>query len=113
VVCRASSNSSKPQAPRNRQRSAEIDGVVRFGDVVRVSARSTSPETTVRAWYSLPRGIPRQRAGRRASSRRRTVDGRSAPTRHDILAVLGEQELARYLVNEIQEVSVCRVCHLR
>ena len=53
--------------------------------------------------YSLPRGVHvNVQEGERVRAGEPLMDGPSNP--HDILAVLGEKELQRYLVNEIQEV---------
>src|SRR5690606_4340733 len=53
--------------------------------------------------YSLPRGVHvNVQDGDRVQAGEQLMDGPSNP--HDILAVLGEKELQRYLVNEIQEV---------
>ena len=53
--------------------------------------------------YSLPRGVHiNVQEGERVRSGDPLMDGPRNP--HDILAVLGEKELQKYLVNEIQEV---------
>lgn len=53
--------------------------------------------------YSLPRGVHvNVQEGDRVRAGEALMDGPSNP--HDILSVLGEKELHRYLVNEIQEV---------
>src|SRR5207237_6710475 len=53
--------------------------------------------------YSLPRGVHvNVQEGDRVRAGEPLMDGPLNP--HDILAVLGEKELQRYLVDEIQEV---------
>jgi DNA-directed RNA polymerase subunit beta' len=84
---------------------SEIDGVVKFGGIVKGRRKVLIvPETQSDAReYEIPRGVhvavqedERVRAGDPL------MDGPRNP--HDILAVLGEKELQKYLVNEIQEV---------
>ena len=85
---------------------SEIDGTVKYGGVVKgqrkvlVVPDDTNAEPRE---YSIPRGVhvnvqetERVRAGDPL------MDGPSNP--HDILHVLGEKELQKYMVNEIQEV---------
>jgi DNA-directed RNA polymerase subunit beta' len=82
----------------------EIDGVVKYGDVVKgqrkiivVSDRGEPKE------YLLPRGVHVSvQEGERVQAGEPLMDGPRNP--HDILAVLGEKELQKYLVDEIQEV---------
>jgi len=84
---------------------SEIDGIVKIGGVVKgqrkimiVPEDSGEPRE-----YSLPRGVHvNVQDGDRVRAGEQLMDGPSNP--HDILAVLGEKELQRYLVNEIQEV---------
>ena len=53
--------------------------------------------------YALPRGVHvNVHEGERVRAGEQLMDGPSNP--HDILRVLGEKELQKYLVNEIQEV---------
>ena len=53
--------------------------------------------------YSLPRGVHiNVQEGERVRAGDPLMDGPRNP--HDIMAVLGEKELQKYLVNEIQEV---------
>ena len=84
---------------------SEIDGRLRYGDVkkgkrvIRVSSQVTDD---VRE-YEVPRGVHisvRENEDVRAGDP--LMDGPRNP--HDILRVLGEGELQRYLVHEIQEV---------
>jgi DNA-directed RNA polymerase subunit beta' len=83
---------------------SEIDGVVRFGEVskgqrkIYVTADNGSEKE-----YSVPRGVHiNVQEGERVRAGEPLMDGPLNP--HDILAVLGEKELQRYLVDEIQEV---------
>ncbi|MCL4845584.1 MAG: DNA-directed RNA polymerase subunit beta' [Acidobacteria bacterium] len=85
---------------------SEIDGTVKMGGIVKGLRKIfivPDEEGAEPREYSLPRGVhvnvqdaDRVRAGDPL------MDGPSNP--HDILAVLGEKELQRYLVNEVQEV---------
>ncbi|MDP1570711.1 MAG: DNA-directed RNA polymerase subunit beta' [Vicinamibacterales bacterium] len=85
---------------------SEIDGTVKYGGVVKGQRKviivPDDPNAEPRE-YAIPRGVhvnvqedDRVRAGDPL------MDGPSNP--HDILHVLGEKELQKYLVNEIQEV---------
>jgi DNA-directed RNA polymerase subunit beta' len=84
---------------------SEIDGTVKEGGVVKGQRKiiiipddSTEPRE-----YSLPRGVHvNVHEGERVRAGEQLMDGPSNP--HDILRVLGEKELQKYLVNEIQEV---------
>ena len=90
--------------PRETAVISEIDGIVKFGDVVKgqrkiyvVADNGTEKE------YSVPRGVHiNVQEGERIRAGEPLMDGPLNP--HDILAVLGEKELQSYLVNEIQEV---------
>jgi DNA-directed RNA polymerase subunit beta' len=90
--------------PRETAVISEIDGVVKFGDVVKGQRKiyvvaDNGPEKE----YSVPRGVHiNVQEGERIRAGEPLMDGPLNP--HDILAVLGEKELQSYLVNEIQEV---------
>jgi DNA-directed RNA polymerase subunit beta' len=90
--------------PRETATIAEIDGVIRFGDVVKGQRKIyITADNGDEREYSIPRGIHvNVQEGERLRAGEALMDGPLNP--HDILAVLGEQELQRYLVNEIQEV---------
>ena len=90
--------------PRETPIISEIDGVVRFGEVSKGQRRIyVTADTGEEREYSVPRGIHvNVQEGERLSAGDPLMDGPLNP--HDILAVLGEKELQRYLVNEIQEV---------
>jgi DNA-directed RNA polymerase subunit beta' len=83
---------------------SEIDGVVRFGDVVKGLRKIyVTADNGDEKEYSVPRGTHvNVQEGERLSAGDPLMDGPLNP--HDILAVLGEKALQAYLVNEIQEV---------
>jgi DNA-directed RNA polymerase subunit beta' len=90
--------------PRETAIMAEIDGRLKLGDVTKTSRKVTivSDDGTERE-YSIPRGQHLNfQDGESVKAGDRLNEGPLNP--HDILAVLGETELQRYLVNEIQEV---------
>jgi DNA-directed RNA polymerase subunit beta' len=85
---------------------SEIDGTVKYGGVVKgqrkilITADDANAEPRE---YSIPRGVHiNVQEGERVRAGDPLMDGPSNP--HDILHVLGEKELQKYLVNEIQEV---------
>ncbi|HET9179813.1 MAG TPA: DNA-directed RNA polymerase subunit beta' [Terriglobia bacterium] len=82
----------------------EIDGVVRYGDVLKGQRKViVIPERGETKEYLLPRGVHISvQEGERVKAGEPLMDGPRNP--HDILAVLGEKELQKYLVDEIQEV---------
>ncbi len=90
--------------PRETATIAEIDGVVRFGEVVKGQRKIyVTGDNGEEREYSVPRSIyVNVQEGERLAAGDKLFDGPLNP--HDVLAVLGEQELQRYLVNEIQEV---------
>jgi len=92
--------------PRETAVISEIDGAVKHGGIVKGLRKiiivpdegGGEPRE-----YSLPRGVHvNVQEGDRVKAGEPLMDGPSNP--HDILSVLGEKELQRYLVNEIQEV---------
>ncbi len=91
--------------PRDPAVIAEIDGTVRYGGVVKGQRKIIiAPDDGTEAReYSIPRGVHvNVQEGERVRAGEQLMDGPSNP--HDILRVLGEKELQKYLVNEIQEV---------
>jgi DNA-directed RNA polymerase subunit beta' len=82
----------------------EIDGVVRYADVVKGQRKIlVVPEKGETKEYLLPRGVHVSvQESERVKAGEPLMDGPRNP--HDILAVLGEKELQKYLVDEIQEV---------
>ncbi len=85
---------------------SEIDGSVKYGGVVKGQRRILIVPDDAHMEpkeYSIPRGVHvNVQEGERVRAGDPLMDGPSNP--HDILHVLGEKELQRYLVNEIQEV---------
>jgi len=83
---------------------SEIDGVVRYGEVTKGQRKLyVVAESGEEREYSIPRGVHiNVQEGERVRAGEPLMDGPRDP--HDILAVLGEKELQKYLVNEIQEV---------
>ena len=90
--------------PRETAIISEIDGVVRFGEVVKGQRKIyVTADNGEEKEYSVPRGIHvNVQEGERLRAGDPLMDGPLNP--HDILDVLGEKELQKYLVNEIQEV---------
>jgi DNA-directed RNA polymerase subunit beta' len=92
--------------PKDAAIMADIDGVVRFGRDYKNKRRiSIQPheEGMEPAEYLIPKSKHCScRMGMTSEGRLHLIDGLPAP--HDILAVKGVEELAAYLVNEIQEV---------
>ena len=84
---------------------SEIDGIVKDGGVVKGQRKMiiVPDDASEPREYSLPRGVHvNVHEGERVRAGEQLMDGPSNP--HDILRVLGEKELQKYLVNEIQEV---------
>ena len=90
--------------PRETATMAEIDGIVKIGEIVKGQRRLiVKSEDGFEKEYMIPRNVHISvQDGERVKAGDRLVDGPLNP--HDILAVLGEKELQKYLVNEIQEV---------
>jgi len=84
---------------------SEIDGLVKDGGVVKGQRKMIiiPDDSSEPREYALPRGVHvNVHEGERVRAGEQLMDGPSNP--HDILRVLGEKELQKYLVNEIQEV---------
>ena len=90
--------------PKETAVMSEIDGVVRYGELVKGQRKIfVIADNKEEREYSLPRGVHiNVQQGDRVRAGEPLMDGPRDP--HDILAVLGEKELQKYLVNEIQEV---------
>ncbi len=90
--------------PRETAIIAEINGTVKYGEVSKGQRKIfVIGEDGEQREYSLPRGVHiNVQEGERVKAGEPLMDGPRDP--HDILAVLGEKELQKYLVNEIQEV---------
>ena len=82
----------------------EIDGVVSFGkDVKGKRTIAVTPEVGEPIEYHMPKSKHISvHEGDRIRAGEPIVDGLASP--HDILSVLGEKELAKFLVDEVQEV---------
>ena len=86
---------------------SEIDGRVRYGELKkgqrRITVEADAAGETLSKEYAIPRGAHiNVQEGERVKAGEALMDGPRDP--HDILKVLGETELQRYLVNEIQAV---------
>jgi DNA-directed RNA polymerase subunit beta' len=90
--------------PRETAIIAEINGVVKYGEVTKGQRKIfVVGDDGEQREYSLPRGVHiNVQEGERVKAGEPLMDGPRNP--HDILDVLGEKELQKYLVNEIQEV---------
>ena len=90
--------------PRETAIIAEINGVVKYGEVSKGQRKIfVIGDDGEQREYSLPRGVHiNVQEGERVKAGEPLMDGPRNP--HDILDVLGEKELQKYLVNEIQEV---------
>jgi DNA-directed RNA polymerase subunit beta' len=82
----------------------EVDGTVKYGEVSKGQRKIVVvPDKGEPKEYLLPRGVHVSvQEGERVRAGEPLMDGPRNP--HDILAVLGEKELQKYLVDEIQEV---------
>jgi DNA-directed RNA polymerase subunit beta' len=92
------------RTPREPAIITEIDGTVRLGEIVKgmrkVAVESDGGEARE---YLIPRYIHvNVQEGERVRAGDALIDGPINP--HDVLQVLGEKELQRYLVDKIQEV---------
>ena len=92
------------RTPRDPAMISEIDGTVHLGDIVKgnriVHVRSDDGEERE---YAIPRYIHvNVQESERVRAGDQLIDGPINP--HDVLKVLGEKELQRYLVDKIQEV---------
>jgi DNA-directed RNA polymerase subunit beta' len=90
--------------PRETAIIAEIHGIVKYGEVTKGQRKIfVMGDDGEQREDSLPRGVHiNVQEGERVKAGEPLMDGPRNP--HDILAVLGEKELQKYLVNEIQEV---------
>ena len=90
--------------PRERAAIAEINGIIKYGEIAKGQRKVyiVSDDGEQRE-YSIPRGVHiNVQEGERVRAGDPLMDGPRDP--HDILHVLGENELQKYMVNEIQEV---------
>ena len=92
--------------PKDHAIIAEIDGTIKFGRDYKNKRRiiiEPEDKTSEAVEYLIPKGKPfHLQEGDSIEKGEYILDGNPAP--HDILAIKGVEELARYLVNEIQEV---------
>ncbi len=90
--------------PRETAVIAEIDGIVKYGEISKgVRKLNIVGDDGEAKEYAIPRGVHiNVQEGERVKAGDPLMDGPRNP--HDIMAVLGEKELQKYLVNEIQEV---------
>jgi DNA-directed RNA polymerase subunit beta' len=90
--------------PKDHAVIAEIDGTVHFGKDTKGKRKVVLvPEVGDPSEYLIPKGKHLSvREGDRVRAGEALMDGPANP--HDILRVLGERALAKYLVDEIQEV---------
>ncbi|MHB1109081.1 MAG: DNA-directed RNA polymerase subunit beta' [Devosia sp.] len=92
--------------PKDHAIIAEIDGTIRFGRDYKNKRRiiiDPIEDGVEPVEYLIPKGKPfHLQEGDSIERGEYILDGNPAP--HDILAIKGVEELAKYLVNEIQEV---------
>ncbi len=98
--------------PRETALIAEINGVVKYGEVTRGTRKIyIIGDDGEEREYSVPRGVHiNVQEGERVKAGDPLMDGPLNP--HDILHVLGEKALQSYLVNEIQEVYRLQGVHI-
>ncbi len=92
--------------PKDHAIIAEIDGYVRFGKDYKNKRRiaiEAADDSDTRVEYMVPKGkhIPVQE-GDFVQKGDYIMDGNPAP--HDILAIMGVEALADYMINEVQDV---------
>ena len=90
--------------PRETAVITEIDGIVKYGEIAKGMRKIyIIGDDGEQKEYSLPRGVHiNVQEGERVRHGDPLMDGPRNP--HDIMAVMGEKDLQKYLVNEIQEV---------
>jgi len=90
--------------PHEQATITEVSGIVKFGGFVKGMRKViVATETGEEFEYLIPRGKHiNVHEGDSVVAGEPLMDGASNP--HDILRVLGENELQKYLVNEVQEV---------
>ena len=90
--------------PKEQSILSDIDGWVEFGKDTKGKRKViVKPEVGEPKEYLIPKGRSLAvRQGDRVKAGEALMEGASNP--HDILKVLGEKELAKYMVDEIQEV---------
>ena len=90
--------------PKENAVLSEIDGIISFGKDIKGKRKVIiTPEVGDVKEYLIPKGKHISvHEGDRINAGEPIMDGPANP--HDILRILGEKELARYLVDEVQEV---------
>ncbi len=90
--------------PKDSASVSEIEGTVSFGKDTKGKRKIVvTPDAGEEREYQIPKGKPiRVQEGDRVGAGTHLMDGAANP--HDILRIKGEEELAKYLVDEIQEV---------
>src|SRR6202045_1438295 len=90
--------------PRETAVITEIDGVVKYGEISKGMRKIyIVGDDGEQREYLIPRGVHiNVQEGERVKHGDPLMDGPRNP--HDIMAVMGEKDLQKYLVNEIQEV---------
>ncbi|HUU51043.1 MAG TPA: DNA-directed RNA polymerase subunit beta' [Nitrospinota bacterium] len=90
--------------PKEQAIITEIDGIVKFGGMEKGMRKViVSGDGTEEREYLIPRGKHvNVHEGDKVKAGEPLMDGAANP--HDILDVLGEKELEKYLVNEVQQV---------
>jgi DNA-directed RNA polymerase subunit beta' len=90
--------------PRETAVITEIDGIVKYGEISKGMRKLyIIGDDGEQKEYSIPRGTHiNVQEGERVKHGDPLMDGPRNP--HDIMAVMGEKDLQKYLVNEIQEV---------
>jgi DNA-directed RNA polymerase subunit beta' len=90
--------------PRETAVISEINGTVKYGEISKGMRKLyIIGDDGEQREYALPRGVHiNVQEGERVHAGDPLMDGPRNP--HDIMSVLGEKELQKYLVNEIQEV---------
>ena len=83
---------------------SEIDGIVAFGKETKGKIKiEVTPEVGEKREYLLPKGKHIQvHSGDRIRAGEPLIGGSTNP--HDVLAIKGEKELAKFLVDEVQEI---------
>jgi DNA-directed RNA polymerase subunit beta' len=92
--------------PKDSASVSEIDGIIEFGKDTKGKRKivvKPEIEGAEEKEYLIAKGKPiRVQEGDRVEAGTHLMDGAANP--HDILRIKGEKELARYLVDEVQEV---------
>ena len=90
--------------PKDSASVSEIDGVIEFGKDTKGKRKIlVRPDVGEPKEYLIAKGKPiRVQEGDRVEAGTHLMDGAANP--HDILRIKGEKELAKYLVDEVQEV---------